>query len=197
MINIIKRFGYLSIALTLALQTSVPAIGAPITYDVSFIANNFQTINVPAPVDPVVGSFTITLDPSLAVTDDTAGITLNSLNIALGSPISYTYNPAPSGPFAAGTLRVGGLSDGADSVTYSPSTNDFWLQITNFATTPAFEQVGYSQTSVSNDNLFYTINQTGSVSVNVVPETSTIVLGFVGLASLAGGYMTRRRKVQD
>ncbi len=86
---------------------------------------------------------------------------------------------------------MGGVASGADTIIYSPSTNDFWLHIDDFAGTPAFQQLGYTQTSVSSDNLFYTVNNTGSVAVTAVPEPSSFAmllwlgvfgLGFVGLA---------------
>ncbi len=181
-----------SVALTLLLLTAVSANAAPVTYDVSFSANTFQ-IGFgpdPAPTDPVTGSFTITLDPTVAVTNSTADISINSLNIALGSALSFTYDPAGTFP---GRLRVGGLANSADVITYSPSTDDFWLKIDDFATAPAFEQVGYTQTSVSNGNYFYTINQTGSVNVLVVPEPGSMTLFALGLSGLCCGFSQRRR----
>jgi hypothetical protein len=189
-----------SIALTfVVLAVVAPVNGAMTTYDVTFSANTFQVGSGtnPAPVDPVTGEFKITLDPTVSVVNDTADISLTSLNIALDSPLSFTYNPAFDNPFAAGTLRVGGLFDGADGVQFNPSTNDFWLQITNFATAPAFEQVGYSQTSVSGNNLFFTINQTGSVDVTplATPEPTSLCLASFGLAMLGVG--SRRRKVKS
>jgi len=188
-----------SIALGFAvLAVAAPANGETMSYDVTFSANTFQVGagSDPAPVDPVTGEFKITLDPSVSVVNDTADISLVSLNIALGSALSYTYDPAADAPFAAGTLRVGGVYDGADSIQFDPSTNDFWLQITNFTTAPAFEQLGYTQTSVSDDNLFYTINQTGSVNVTplvAAPEPTSLCLASFGLAVL--GVSSRRRKV--
>jgi hypothetical protein len=179
------------------LAVAAPANGSMTTYDVTFSANSFVTGvgSDPAPVDPVTGEFKITLDPTVAVLNDTADITLVSLNIALDSPLAFTYNPAADSPFAPGTLRVGGLANGADAVQYSPSTNDFWLHITNFATAPAFDQVGYSQTSVSSANLFYTLDQTGSVTVTPLtptPEPTSLCLASLGLTLV--GFGSRRRK---
>ena len=187
------RIKLILLALLYITASLAPAIGAPITYDVSFRATNFVSINVAAPVDPVVGSFQITLDPTVAVVDDTADITFKSLNIALDSPLSFTYNPAPDGLFAAGTLPSVELSDTADTVQYNPSTNDFWLQIGNFATAPTFIQVGYSQTSVSSDNLFYTLNSTGSTTVAVVPEPSSMALAIGGVALVTIFGLRRQR----
>ena len=128
----------------------------------------------------------------MTYTDETAGITLDSLNIALGSALSFSYST--TGGFA-GILVVGGIADGASAIQYSPSTDDFWLFINNFTTTPTFKQVGYTQTAVSSDNLFYTPDPGGTGSVTVtpissgVPEPSTwamMLAGFAGLGFL--GY---------
>jgi hypothetical protein len=177
------------------LAVAAPANGGMMTYDVTFSANSFQVGagSNPAPVDPVTGEFKITLDPTVSVVNDTADISLTSLNIALGSALAFTYNPAVDGSFSAGTLRVGGLYDGADAIQFDPSTNDFWLQIASFTTAPAFSQLGYTQTSVSSDNLFYTLNQTGSVDVTplATPEPSSLCLASFGLALL--GIRSRRK----
>ena len=142
-------------------------------------------------MDPVTGSFTISFDPTLSYADQTAGITLTpgSLNIALSSALSFSYN-APGSGLPTGTLVVGGLQAGAQMVQFGPSTNDFWLFITSFASAPAFDQVGYSQTSVSANNLFDTHD--GAVTVTpvttAVPETSTwvmLLLGFAGVGFMA------------
>ena len=195
------RLSSFSISLTLILlAAAAPANGAMMTYDVTFSANTFQTIGDPVPVDPVVGEFIVTLDPAVHVVDDTADISLISLNITLDSVLSFTYNPDPELPNfpSGGTLRVGGLNAGADTVIFSPSTNDFWLHIDNFATAPVFQQVGYSQTSVSSANLFYTLNGTGSADVtqlSAVPEPGTLTLVGIGAFGLIAGAVRRRRKV--
>ena len=163
------------------------------TYDVEFEANSFVVGSGPdpAPVDPVLGSFQITFDPTLTYVDETSGISLNSLNIALSSALSFSYDP-DSDAFGGGTLIVGGISSGAGVITFFPSTNDFWLFITDFASAPAFEQLGYTQTSVSNDNLFFTLNQTGSVNVSAaVPEPSSVLL--FGVLGSALCFIRRKR----
>lgn len=190
------------ISLTLAMiamTIAAPAYGSTITEDVTFSAHSFQVgsgLN-PPPVDPVIGEFRISFDPTVAVVNNTADISLISLNIALGSTLAFTYSPVVDGGFAAGTLRVGGINDGADSIQFFPSTNDFWLQITNFATNPAFLQLGYTQTSVSDNNLFYTLNQTGSVVVSPtssVPEPTSLCLVGLGIASLTVRQLRLKRK---
>ena len=164
-----------------------------VTYNVDFTAHTFQIGSGadPAPQDPVVGAFTITFDTDVAVTNATSGITLKSLNISLGSSLSYSYDPN-AGTFPAGTLRVGGLNAGSDVIIFGPSTDDFWLYINDFNGTPTFEQLGYTQNSVSSNNLFFTLNQTGSVNVSAIPEPAAGFLTTV--APLAGLILIRRKR---
>lgn len=114
---------------------SVPVVGAvPITYNVSFSASSFgiSTGTDPAPVDPVTGSFTITLDPTVTVVDETAGIALSTLNISLGSALAYNFDASTQ------LLIVGGIETGAESIQILPSTDDFYLHISNFVGAPVF-----------------------------------------------------------
>jgi hypothetical protein len=175
------------------------AHAALVTDSVSFSANTFQTaFGDPAPVDPVTGSFTIKFDPTQTYTNATSGITLKTLNIALGSALSFSYDPNhPAGTLPAGTLIVGGSFDGPGMVQYQPTTSDFWLFITGFTTTPAFYQLGYSQVAALDRSLFYTINGTGSVTVTPVttpgvPEPATWAMMILGFGLLGGAI--RRRK---
>ncbi len=189
----VKKLSFSLVGLMVFWMLAIPAKADLTTFNVSFSANSFQVGSGgdPPPVDPVVGSFRVTLDPGVAVSNSTAGITLLSLNIVLGSPISFTYDPNADGSFPPGTLRVGGIANGTDVINFNPSTDDFWLFINDFTGTPAFQQLGYTQTSVSNNNLFFTINQTGSVNVSVVPEPSSFFALGVGLAWI--GMLRRKR----
>jgi hypothetical protein len=176
------------VALALILLASVPAGASIINLDVQFSANTFQASGGTPPVDPVNGEFTISFDPTLTYSNDAADITLKNLNINLGSAICFSYETVVDGSFAAGTLRVGGSFDGSDTVQYSPATDDFWLFIPGIATTPTFSQVGYAQVDAGN-NLFYTINQTGSVTVTPIPEPVTLTL-----LALGGALTVMRRR---
>jgi PEP-CTERM motif len=181
------------------------AANAALVHDLVTFSASSLTVGAggdPAPVDPVTGSFTISFDPTLTYTDQTAGITLDSLNIALGSALSFSYN-APGSGLPPGTLVVGGLSDGAQMVQFAPSTDDFWLFITNYATAPSYLQLGYSQTAVSSANLFFTPDPGGTGSVTVTPITTSVpepatwammLAGFVGL-SLVGYRRTAKARV--
>lgn len=167
-----------------------------VTKVVNFSANSFTTGSGPdpAPVDPVTGQFTITLDDAADVTNQAAGIAFDNLDIVLGSAPVFNYNSVTD------RLEVGGASGGASVIFFNPSTNDFWLFINDFLSgTPLFDQMGYTQTAVSSDNLFFTLNQTGSVRVEdfvpnpVVPAPAALPLLASALAAfgLAGW---RRRK---
>ena len=105
---------------------------------VTFSATSFSSGSPGAtpPVDPVTGSFTITFDPTMTYTDQTAGIKLTGLNIPLDSSLAFNYSPA--GPVADG-LVVGGLADGVCCLTINPtSSSDFYLYVTTFTTSPTF-----------------------------------------------------------
>jgi len=71
------------------------AADAALVHDlVTFTASGFTSaFGEPVPTDPVTGSFTITFDPTQTYVDQTVGITLNSLNISLGSTLAFDYSP--------------------------------------------------------------------------------------------------------
>lgn len=178
------------LVLAVALLMPVGTAGAAtITNLVTFTANSFVDQNLTpgiAPVDPVTGSFTITFDPTVDATNQTAGITLGSLNLSLGSALSYNYDSATD------RLEVGGLSNGANALFFNPPQNDFWLFIDNFLSgTPLFDQVGYAQVSAGS-NVYFTLNQTGSVTVTPVPLPATLPLLAGGLGLIA--FLRRRRQ---
>jgi hypothetical protein len=152
-----------------------------------------------APTNPVTGAFTITFDPTQTYLDSTTGITLNSLNILLDSALSFDYSPsaytAGGQLFAAGELVVGGLNNGACCVELTPSTfNDFYLQILNFTSAPAFEQLGY--TIAANGDYFYSAlgARGGSVSVTPTPLPAALPLFASGLGALGLFGWRRKRK---
>ncbi len=166
---------------------AAPATAASVTKVVEFSANSFvDGLLTPgvAPVDPVTGRFTIEFDPTAAAMNETAGIALDSLNIVLGSALSYNYDPLID------RLEVGGLATGANAVQFDPATNDFWLFIEDFLSlAPVFVQVGYAQVLAGN-NIFFTLNGTGSVvvtdpPVGAVPLPAALPLLLTALGGLA------------
>jgi hypothetical protein len=120
-----------SVASAFGLLVSVQMLAAPVhaapitrTYDV--VVNNVHdqsNNNVPAPVTQVAGSFTVTFDPALGtIVDQTSGITVNSLNVTVGSPIAFSYSAANSHE-----LQIGGLDQGTNGLT--DGVSDFLLDI--------------------------------------------------------------------
>jgi hypothetical protein len=81
--------------------------------------------------------------------EQTTGITLDALNIARNSAISFNYNPI------TGALQVGGIEDTTEMVQYggpNPATNDFLLQVGSFdASSPVFTQLLYAQANAGNN----------------------------------------------
>jgi hypothetical protein len=178
---------------------SAPAQAATITDQVTFTALGFSTSGGPVPVDPVTGTFLITFDPTQTYTDQTAGITLKSLNINLGSALSFSYNP--TGP-SADELIVGGAADGASMVQFNPPTDDFWLFIDTFTTSPTFDQVGYAQVSAGPSIFFTDKSAGGSGTVTVgpppsggVPEPATWAVMLTGFGGVGLAMRWRRKSV--
>jgi PEP-CTERM motif len=176
------------------------AADAALVHDlVTFTASGFTSaFGQPVPSDPVTGSFTITFDPTQTYVDQTSGITLNSLNISLGSALAFDYSPTGNTHGDADELVVGGLQAGADSVFLSPTVfDDFYLHILTYSLTPTFQQVGYTTSSATaNSNYFFTdLPDSGAGTVTVTPITSGVpepstwammLAGFAGLGLL--GY---------
>jgi hypothetical protein len=207
--SLLALVGALAAPAALALCAGSQAQAAIESFDVSFTAGGFTSVyGQPAPEDPATGSFRITFDPTQTYTDSTTGITLNSLNITLGSALSFDYSPTGNGNGLADELVVGGLDGGANTITVDPSSNDFYLHIYTFTASPEFEQLGYSQTTYT---AAYWYNNplgvggpafgTGSVTVTPVttpvPEPATwamLLAGFAGL-SLLGYRQTAKARV--
>jgi len=167
----------------LMLIGTLPAMAATVSDNVTFSATSFSGGTPPsysggtAPVDPVTGAFTITLDPTQTYLDSTTGITLGSLNISLASALSFDYSPTSYTigltTFAAGELVVGGVETGACCILIPSTDPDFYLQIFTFTTTPTFQQLGYL---TANGSYFYSALGTDGGSVTVTPEVSATPL---------------------
>jgi MYXO-CTERM domain-containing protein len=184
-------------AAALALTAFSGLASADVVYlDVTFTATDFSIYpaggTVPEPT--VTGEFQITFDTTQTYTDSTLGISLENLNITLGSALGFDYSP--TGP-NAGILYVGGLAGGgADSVYIFPTpvNDDFYLQIDNIATTPSFDQLGYTQVA-SGDYFYYDISglNEGTVSVTNVGTPEPAPVALLGLGLLAVATLRRRR----
>jgi hypothetical protein len=176
---------------------------ATVTDDVTFSATSFTGGPPPSytggtSVDPVTGSFTITFDPTQTYLDST-GITLNTQNISLASPLVFDYSPSAYAPFAAGELVVGGSSAGAANVLLESGNADFYLQILTFTTTPTFQQLGYV---TEGGSYFYSALGTGAGSsvtvtpgVSATPLPAALPLFATGLGALGLLGWRRKRKL--
>jgi hypothetical protein len=208
--NLIWLLQSLFLPLAVMLFATSPASASTITDNVTFTAY-FTSPNYgggtgssgytsgATPASPVTGSFTITFDPTQTYTDDTADISNPVLGgITSDSAFSFDYSPNSytigATTFAAGELVVGGVNDGACCIVLPSSTNDFYLHVLTFTTTPTFDQFGYA---TANDDYFYTLNGSSGGSVTVTPQTtttpepSTLMLFGGGLLGIAG--LIRRR----
>lgn len=111
-------------ALTLGVGSTLVE-GSPITLAHAFTASGFPS---GAPVDPVVGSFSVTFDNATDLTDVTSGISVTNLNIPVDSTIGFTYL------VLGDVLAIGGLQNGANAVV--AGANDFLISFLG-ASTPS------------------------------------------------------------
>jgi hypothetical protein len=171
------------------------ANASPISRTFDFTASDFFDIigSNAAPVNTVAGSITVTFDPSVPKTDDATGIVLNSLNIALGSPISFDYFNM-SDQIIFGGLQFGAATEGTGfddfSVVFNSATAD----------TPGFKSLLYRVSGPLAGSAFEygTGSVTATPPVPVVippptdlPEPGSLAVLTVGLGALA---MMRRER---
>lgn len=156
------------------------ADAAAITKHVEF------SISGNGPVSPVVGSFTITMDPTLNYSDATAGLVMDSLNLTVNSPVAFDYSKFSD------ILVIGGTA--TTNTGLAVGDYDFYFGINNFIAGQQFGGLAFVQGGPLN---FYVpalgavVNQLTVTDVQEVPEpltTSFFSAGLIGAAAL------RRRK---
>ncbi len=162
-----------ALAVALVGLTAGAAQAVPVTQTYNFAATG--AFSPPGPFDDFSGSVTVTYDTDVTVTNQTTGITLNSLSFPIGSAIAFNYDSVSD------ELAFGGSAVGVAIV--SDTENDFYIAIQSASGTPTSdfliymtEALGYSTTSIS--------VTTG------VPEPGSLVLFGAGLMCL--GLLARR-----
>jgi hypothetical protein len=159
-----------------------PAHAAIVTRTYDFSASNFLQTATPPPVPVVRGSFTVTFDDAVPVTDVTSGLTINSLNIPVGSQIVYSYE---LGEF--GFIRFGGTETGSGGLLLG--TNDILFQFSE-----RFGGVLFYSSALTPDSSFFTTNVDVRVTQAVVPEPASwamMLIGFIGIGTIVRS--TKRR----
>jgi hypothetical protein len=158
------------------------AHAAPISLNYDFTASGFRA---GAPVDPVVGSFSVTFENATDLTDVTASVSVTNLNIPVDSEIGFTY-------FVAGdVLAIGGLQNGANAVVVG--ANDFLITLLGASTPSPTVRFDYSVAESSDLGVLET--QTVILTPSpptAVPEPTTLWLLSVGLAATARRLRQRK-----
>jgi hypothetical protein len=181
-----KILGLLAVGL---LSAPMVAGATIISGTYQFSATNFYQ-NGPSPVDPVVGTFSITFDNSTDIshswTGTTHGFVLHSINVPAG-PGGYSY-------FAERDLLfIGGLVTGVGAI--DANLDDWGLMVFDISSSPnavffAYSPIGPEYMLPFTD--IVSITRLGPAPDPVpVPEPGTLALLGLGLAGLG---LTLRRK---
>ncbi len=155
------------------------------TYDFNFSTITSDDLSIP-PVDPVIGSVTISFDPSFdygnisTVEIIPTGITLNYLNLDLDSQIGFAYSHEYD------ILIIGGIANGS---AVQMNDNDFSLSMYDY-----MGSTGYMPSLLYTKSGFNTCfsSYDGKVDISTTPVPAAIWIFGSGIVGLAG--LIRRRK---
>jgi hypothetical protein len=189
------RFVSLAAALVLGcFVLAESAAASTITTIVDFTASDFTSSSgsVPAPISPVTGSFTLTFDPDLDYSEESAGIALNNININVsGVPLFSHF----AGIYNGVTI---GMSPGGGANSAQWGTNDFFLAFNiDGSHYPKSVLFGYTQGGVN--NFFTTYNVALTLTPPVVAATpipGSVLLLLTALTAIGSVAFVRHRKVE-
>ena len=160
-------------------MTSLPAAATPMTYSYDFSAGSFPA---GAPVDPVTGDVTLTIDPSIG--DSSGTVDDISINLTLSNPssVGYVYDATND------RLIIGDPVLGVEAL--SLSSPDFYLVFfAPFSAAPVYSNLTYSHARNAYDG------STGSVTPRTtVPEPGALALLATGLVGVGNARSRRTRK---
>ena len=128
-------------AVALSAETTKTASAATITDIITFTASGFEA---GAPVDPVIGSFTVTFDPTATEVVIGTSVVVNSINVAGGGTPFFLW--APSSDFGA-VLTVCSSADPFPMCGVGAGENSYLIGVEHFESTPRFHNVAYGTTS--------------------------------------------------
>lgn len=131
---------------------------------------------VPWPVDPAVGSVTITWNNDVDTSDATTGIVINALNLPLASPLGFSYVAATD------EMAIGGMDGGVGLL--SSFVDDLSIVFTQASGSPQSGDLFFS--SAGSPSIFH-------ASLDAIEIAEPVSLALLGGALLGMALVRRRR----
>lgn len=144
---------------------------------------NASGFDAGAPVDPVKGTFTVTYDTAVSVSNVTSGISATGFNLPFDGPLSFTYDGGNALYIGAGAMGV------------TSATRDFGINLFDPNTASVLSTSNFIY-SVPSLGFFQTFN-TRATAVTLpaaapVPEPATWAMLLVGFGAI--GFAMRRKR---
>jgi hypothetical protein len=170
------------LAILCVLATSAAAHASTITETFAMDANG---------AFPVEASFTLTFDPTLFYTSDSADIKVNFLNSPLTSPTPPVFDYHPD--LFSGSLEISEVPSGAP---LGPTSTDYEFILTHIATTsPVFQSANFLLSDKEADS--YILTPTWLVVTAApasTPEPASFALVVTGVLALTQAARRNLRK---